>query len=299
MYEYCTNTRSGGFKYWEYVLVYVDDVLVISHAPQKVMDMLSQRYTLKAGSVRPPSEYLGSDISAFTLPAEGDEPSKKCWSMSADTYVKRSVADVERTFEEIGQRLRTKVTTPLSSLYRPELDATNELDDRRANYFQGLIGVLRWIVELGRIDIMVAMLSRYLANPREGHLEEAFHVFAYLKAHGRSKVVFDYTSPNTDESRFITADWRTYYPDAAEAIPTNAPERRGNPIDMTCYVDADHAGCRVTRRSHTGILIFMQKAPIIWYSKRQNTVEASTFGSEFIAMKTAIEQVEAMRYNYV
>jgi hypothetical protein len=65
---------------------------------------------------------------------------------------------------------------------------------------------------------------------------------------------------------------------------------------MTCYVDADHAGCRVTRRSHTGILIFIQKAPIIWYSKRQNTVEASTFGSEFIAMKTAIEQVEALRY---
>jgi hypothetical protein len=43
-------------------------------------------------------------------------------------------------------------------------------------------------------------------------------------------------------------------------------------------------------------LIFLQKAPVIWYSKRQNTVEASTFGSEFIAMKTAIEQVEALRY---
>jgi hypothetical protein len=62
--------------------------------------------------------------------------------MSADTYVKRSVADVERTFEEIGQQLRTKVTTPLSSSYRPELETTPELDDRRANYFQGLIGVL-------------------------------------------------------------------------------------------------------------------------------------------------------------
>jgi hypothetical protein len=35
---------------------------------------------------------------------------------------------------------------------------------------------------------------------------------------------------------------------------------------------------------------------VIWYSKRQNTVEASTFGSEFIAMKTAIEQVESLRY---
>lgn len=73
----------------------------------------------------------------------------------------------------------------MSSDYRPELDKSSELDPTRANYFQGLIGVLRWIVELGRIDIAVSvsMLSRYLANPREGHLEEAFHIFAYLKKH--------------------------------------------------------------------------------------------------------------------
>jgi hypothetical protein len=43
-------------------------------------------------------------------------------------------------------------------------------------------------------------------------------------------------------------------------------------------------------------MIFVQTAPIIWYSKRQNTIETSTFGSEFIAMKIAIEQVEALRY---
>jgi hypothetical protein len=65
---------------------------------------------------------------------------------------------------------------------------------------------------------------------------------------------------------------------------------------VSCFVDDDHAGCRVTRRSHTGIIIYVQGAPIMWYSKRQNTVESSTFGSEFIAMKTAIEQIEALRY---
>jgi hypothetical protein len=218
--------------------------------------------------------------------------------MSSDTYVKRAIADVMRTLDEVGQRLKTKVTTPMSNGYRPELDASPELDDRRANYYQGLIGVLRWMVELGRIDIMVsvAMLSRYLAGPREGHLEQVFHIFAYLHAHNKSCVVFDDTSPVVDETRFKTSDWSSYYPDAAEAIPPNAPEPRGMAVIMTCYVDADHAGCRVTRRSHTGLIILVQNAPIIWYSKRQNTVEASTFGSEFIAMKTAVEQVEALRY---
>jgi hypothetical protein len=65
---------------------------------------------------------------------------------------------------------------------------------------------------------------------------------------------------------------------------------------MSCFVDADHAGCRVTRRSHSGVLIYINRAPILWYSKRQNTVEASTFGSEFVAMRNAVEMIEGMRY---
>ena len=63
-----------------------------------------------------------------------------------------------------------------------------------------------------------------------------------------------------------------------------------------CFVDASHGSDRVTRRSQTGILIFCNKAPILWHSKRQNTVEASTFGSEFQAMKNAIELIESLRY---
>ena len=62
------------------------------------------------------------------------------------------------------------------------------------------------------------------------------------------------------------------------------------------YVDADHAGNLITRRSHTGIIIFVNNSPIIWYSKRQNTVESSSFGSEFIASQIATEIIEGLRY---
>ena len=65
---------------------------------------------------------------------------------------------------------------------------------------------------------------------------------------------------------------------------------------MSCFVDADHAGCRETRRSQTGVLIFLQKTPILWYTKRQNTVETSSFGSEFCAMRIAVEMTEGLRY---
>jgi hypothetical protein len=63
-----------------------------------------------------------------------------------------------------------------------------------------------------------------------------------------------------------------------------------------CFVDASHGSDRSTRRSQTGILIFCNKSPILWHSKRQNTVETSTFGSEFQAIKNAVELVESLRY---
>jgi hypothetical protein len=74
------------------------------------------------------------------------------------------------------------------------------------------------------------------------------------------------------------------------------PKPLGNPVEIHCFVDADHAGNLATRRSHTSIIIFINKAPIIWYSKRQNTVESLTFGSKFVALRTAVELIIGLPY---
>ena len=74
------------------------------------------------------------------------------------------------------------------------------------------------------------------------------------------------------------------------------PETRENPVIISMFTDATLAGDLVTRRSQTGILIFINRAPITWYSKRQNTVEASTFGSEFIALRVGCEMNDGLRY---
>ena len=74
------------------------------------------------------------------------------------------------------------------------------------------------------------------------------------------------------------------------------PKPRGRAIRITSFFDASHAANKVTRRSHTGFVIFVIRAPIIWYSKRQNTVEASTFSSEFIVLKTCMEHIVALRF---
>ena len=70
----------------------------------------------------------------------------------------------------------------------------------------------------------------------------------------------------------------------------------GGSIKITAFVDASYAANKKTRRLHTGFIIFINRAPILWYSKRQQTVETSTFSSEFIAMKTCIESIQHLRF---
>jgi len=295
----CKATKHDGLKYWEYVLCYVDDILVISHFPQAIMDDISKFVKFKPGSVEPPKHYLGADILLHTIhDGNMDTPMKQVWAMSPQEYIKRAIQEVERELTMDNSYLPKKIQTPLSHGYRPERDFSLELDSQRTNYFQGLIGILRWIVELGRVDIMVpvTMLSRYLVAPREGHLQQVYHIFAYLKQFNRAMLVFDDSEPSIDQSAFHVCDWSSHYPECSEQIPPNAPEALGKSVSTTCYVDADHAGCLETRRSHTGIIIYVNRAPIIWFSKRQNTVESSTFGSEYIALKTAIDLVEGLRY---
>jgi hypothetical protein len=186
----------------------------------------------------------------------------------------------------------------LSSGYKPEMDVTAELKADGVQYYQELIGVLRWAVELGRVDLLleVSLMSGYSAMPRAGHLEQLYHVFGYLKEKPKRKIAFDPDHPKVDERRFEKYDWYDFYRGVKEAIPGDMPPARGNPMTTHCFVDANNAGNVVTRRSQTGILIFCNRAPIIWYSKRQNTVEVSTFGSELVAMKNAVELIEALRY---
>ena len=112
----------------------------------------------------------------------------------------------------------------------------------------------------------------------------------------KRKLFFALQHPNIDERAFKEHDWYEFYRDTKERLPNDSPKPRGNMVSTHCFVNSDHAGDKVTRGSQTGIFIFVNRAPILWYSKRQNTVETSTFGSEFIAMKTAVEQVESLRY---
>jgi hypothetical protein len=110
------------------------------------------------------------------------------------------------------------------------------------------------------------------------------------------RIFFDPDHPQISESRFKKFDWEDFYKGVEEEIPPNLPEARGNYVYTHCFVDANHAAYKSTRKSQTGILMFLNKAPVNWHSKKQNGVESSTFGSEFIALKNGLELVLSLRY---
>ena len=115
----------------------------------------------------------------------------------------------------------------------------------------------------------MSVLSHYLCNPRLDYLQQALHIFKYLNIHKENFISFDPTPLIIEEptNRLKSLEERAiqikeFYPDAEELVLLNAPEPLGREIQINCFVDADHVGNIVTRRSHTGIIIFLNMALI-------------------------------------
>ena len=284
-----------GAYYYEMMLVYVDDCLVISKAPKAIMIQIGDEFNLKAG-YGPPETFLGAEVEKFQMP-DGMTP----WSMKSEKYVKNAVQTCKDLLAEDGRELKggkRKHKNVLPPGYKPELDVTDECGAELISRYQQLIGILRWAIELGRCDIQleVSLLSQYSASPRVGHLEAIYLVFHYLKENPKWCIVLDSLVNAVDEEAFNQdADWVAFYGKVKEEDPLDMPEPLGKPVTITVFVDADHASNTVTRRSMTGIVIFVNNAPIMTYSKKQNTVEAATFGSELVAMRIARDFIVALR----
>ena len=216
--------KPDGSEYWEYVLLYVDDCLVISDNGEKILRKeIGKYFKLKEESIGPPDIYLGGKMRQVVL-----ENGARAWAFSSSQYVQEAVRNVEVYLNARKEKLATKAGSPISNNYRPEIDDSDELNLVDAAYYQSLIGILRWIVELGRVDICceVSMLSSCLALPREGHLEQLFHIFAYLKKKHNTEMVFDPSYPVIDKAKFERQDWsNTVYGDKLkEDLPPNMPK---------------------------------------------------------------------------
>jgi hypothetical protein len=193
-----------------------------------------------------------------------------------------------------------KVGVPHDPNYHPELDTTELISAKDQSKYRSLLGSANWMVTLGRFDIHYAVntMAQYTVAPRQGHFLALQRIFGYLKQHPLAMLAIDSSEPPGREIATFhrDCDWSEFFPDAIEDIPDKSPPPYGEPVKLTVYVDADHARNNVTRRSVTGILLLINNTPLVWISKRQQTVETSTFGSEMIAARMAIDLIIEMRY---
>ncbi|KAL7527756.1 hypothetical protein ACHAWF_002296, partial [Thalassiosira exigua] len=301
---YRKASKPDGTLYYELLLVYVDDVLAISHDPKKIMESIGKSFEIKNDEYGPPTTYLGCQLERFRIPGTNKRP----WSLLSTQYVKAAVANVEAMLKEEGREFKMASSgkaqrrNPILSGYKPELDTTEECDPEHHSRFQQLIGILRWAVELGRIGIHieVAIMSQYSVTPRVGHLEAVYCIFHYLKRNPLKRLVMDPATPVIDQGGFnSTADWAEFYGDVVEEDPPGMPEPLGKRVEIFAFCYSDHhASNVVTRRSHSGIFLFAQNALIRSFSKKQNTVETSTYGTELVAMRITRDMIVELRLKF-
>ena len=157
----------------------------------------------------------------------------------------------------------TKLTTDMCPT------TPSDIQDMSRIPYREVVGCLRYLVTASRPDIAYAVkeLSRFLQNPGHQHWQAAKRVLRYLNG---------------------TRDLGIH-------IPSPPRPRRSPTLELVTFCDADLAGETDTRKSTTGIVIFLDKSPVLWKSKQQKTVSTSTQAAELTAVATATEDTLWLR----
>ena len=170
-----------------------------------------------------------------------------------------------------------KSRPPLEGGDHPELDTSELCDDHQTKQFQTLIGQLQWLISLGRFDI-------------------AKRIVGYLLFLPDGAIRFRTGEPDFSSLKDQEYDWtRSVYSGACEQLPHDIPKPLGKHVQTTHYVDANLHHDLATGNAVTAALHFLNQTPIDAYTKRQSTVETATYGSEFVAARTAVDQIIDIR----
>ncbi|GJX98829.1 hypothetical protein Tco_0355848 [Tanacetum coccineum] len=150
--------------------------------------------------------------------------------------------------------------TPMSSNTKLTKDKEGESVDNKK--YSGIIGSLLYLTE-SRLDIMfsVRLYARFQEDPKTSHLEAVKRIFRYIKG---------------------TTHLGLWYP-------------KGSGVETVVYVDSDHAGDYVDRKSTSGICMFMGCCLTSWFSKKQTALAISITAAEYVSAGKACQQALWMK----
>ena len=278
--------REAGDHY-EYIASYVDDLLIASKQPQTIIDALEGTpHSFKLKGTGPVEFHLGCDFFR-------DENNVLC--VGPKTHIERLSLQYKSMF---GEMPSTRVTSPLEKNDHPELDTSPLLDEDGITQYQSLIGAMQWVITLGRFDIAVAVMtmSAFRAAPRVGHMDRLKRMVGYLLKMRNGFIRVRTEEPDFSDLPDAKYDWsHTIYGEVTEELPQDAPKPLGKRVVTASHVDANLYHDWVTGRAVTGILHFVNQTCFDWFAKKQPTVETATYGSEFVAAKTATQQIVGIR----
>ena len=101
-------------------------------------------------------------------------------------------------------------------------------------------------------------------------MQAILHIFAYLKKHLNSEMVFDPSEPDINMNSYQRQNWSySIYSspgeELKEVLPPNMPQPLIDGFKICCFVDADHAGESLNRGLRTSFIIMLNNDPIYWY----------------------------------
>ncbi|KAL7580434.1 hypothetical protein ACA910_004455 [Epithemia clementina (nom. ined.)] len=271
--------NKNGTKY-EYVTIYVDDLLIATENPKELIDQLKEKFNLKIKGDGPLEYHLGCD---YYLDHDG----------ALVAAPRKYVSKILEAYKNmIGEDPKSSKLS-LDKNENPELDNSKLVGPDQIQKYMTMIGQLRWAVTLGRFDILsqVVIISRFRLAPRAGHDARVKKIFGYLSKTKHYAIRFRTDEPDYSSLPDQDYDWcRSVYGDVHEEIPKDAPKPLGKQVVHSIYLDANLFHDIVTERVFTAVPHFLNMTHIDWFSKHQATVETASYGSDFLATKTATKQ---------
>ncbi|KAJ0838106.1 putative RNA-directed DNA polymerase [Helianthus annuus] len=208
-------------------LIYVDDVIIVGNNSTKIQQTklsLNEQFSIK--DLGPLKYFLGIEV---TKTSEGLVLGQRKYTLDI--------------LEDSGMQGCRPSSFPIEQNLK--LDRREAESPVNGNEYRRLVGRLLYL-QATRPDIAysVNILSQFVADPRQSHMESAIRILRYLRATPGQGILL--------------------------------PRDRGT--NLVAYCDSDWLGCPYTRRSRTGYLLLLGGAPISWKTKKKSLVSRSSAG---------------------
>jgi len=274
-----------------YVGQYVDDCFIAASS-QAALDWFLERMS-KRYPVNPNSSGVVSMSSPGRL-------------LSMHVYYDQSAGilyfNQEQAISKLADKLKlaheepivTPQENPIRSLpFNPNVDLPKydaPQDGVTITDYLSIIGSCLHIAQVSRPDcaLAVGILSRHSHGPGKIHMDAARDLVSYMYNTRHWSIQYHRSFSKVANVPLIYEKDNFQSRTIEDRLQAGLPELQPNSPDLYC--DADFAGCKITRRSTSGMVIMMNGGPITWQSRLQKLCAQSSAESEIYAVTDSIKE---------